>query len=602
MAHVYEREEIIHKVKKHFEDDGFKCEAYWDELGDIRLPLYCFKRSEGKIQEQIVVDFITDETISTETHMRREPVDWPKVDSPETVVEHACSLKFFQYYLPLASTFWAYGDYVSKNSDFEEFRKACNANGIGLLEVSEDGVEKVVDQATPLHEHVVDLVKQNIDVAFEELAAAVKYNAVPDQEGGTNEETGAQEVKDRLTASISELFERLEDEYIHYLVYYAYPRYQRRAIVSREDMPDISITLINSLHGIDRLEYRATLTKLAADYMYAYQDDPDIALQTIQSLWKSQLRVTYPSVHKPFESVLLLNRRYRDHFVHQFQVFLLGALIIDRLYDTEPVVAFNRQCDCKLERAWLAASTYHDFNYMIQDFESWMSGFLRQTLHVTKEKADPWPLEFDVEKVVVRDEFLRKMDGLFKAIGCEKTDDCELRFILGRVAADKDHAAIGALTFLNKFKGHGRLKALAANHAAASILLHEEKNWQCFCGETTLPGYRNWEREFLGRKRLPQLRFDTLPLAFLLAFCDNVQEWGRIGRDYASAEARLEQIEVDDQKILVGISLADAPACKRKWRELKRLGNYLADERFGIRIRSHMGSFDETVWMVGKPN
>ena len=589
MANGYTREEIIERVKKHFDDRDFKCEVYWKELGEVRLPLYCVKRRGDTIEEEIGIDVITERTISRATY-------FPKIPFQKGVIINACSVKFFQYYLPRAKIFWAYGDYVRKNKDYYQFKETCEANGIGMLEVSDEEV-RTIKEAVPLHDILTKQVEEKVKEEEERLRSTEEATQV---EEGLDETADGLRSKKELAVDLSDLIGRLEDEYLHYLVYYGDPRFRRRAITSRQDMPDLSLTLINKLQEIKNLQYREVLVDLAMEYRDECRDDPEIALQTIQSLWDSQLHVTYPDIHR-FESVLLLDPDYRDHFLHQFQVFLLGALIIDKLYNTEPVRSFEESCGCKLELAWLAASTYHDFNYAIQEFETWMTSFFKQTLHVRYTKKDPTPFLLDLEKVMVRNEFLHKVEGLFQAIGCEEVDDHILRFILGRLAWDKNHATLGALTFLNKFKGKGRLTTLAANHAAASILLHDDPNWQCFCGKTATAKCQKWERAFSRKELLPQLQFHNMPLAFLLTFCDKVQEWGRIGRGYEAEKAQLEQIELEDDKFLVHISLTDDSSCNKRWINLREPGQYLEDARFGIRVRAHEGSFDDTIWMAGKP-
>ena len=590
MADGYTREEIIEKVKRYFEDRNFKCEVYWEELGDVRLPLYCFKRRGDTIEEEIGIDVITESTISRVTY-------FPTIISQKAEIINACSVKFFQYYLPRAKIFWAYGHYVRKNKDYYQFKEACEANGIGLLQVSDKEVHRI-NEAVPLHDILTKQVERKVNEVDERLRKPQESTQV---EEGLDETTNDLRSKKELTIDLSSLIGRLEDEYLHYLVYYGDPRFRRRSITSRQDTPDLSLTLINRLQGIKDLKYGAVLVDLATKYRDECRDDPEIALQTIQSLWESQLHVTYPDIQRNFESVLLLDPNYRDHFLHQFQVFLLGALIIDKLYNTDPVRSFEKSCGSKLEFAWLAASTYHDFNYAIQEFETWMTSFFRQTLHVRHYKNDPFIFLLDLEKVMVRNEFLHKIEGLFEAIGCDEVDDHILRFILGRLAWDKNHAALGAMTFLNKFKGKGALTTLAANHAAASILLHDDPNWQCFCGKTATAKCQKWERAFSKKKLLPQLQFHNMPLAFLLAFCDKVQEWGRGGRGYETEKARLEEIELEDDKFLVHISLTDDSGCSKRWTNLQELGQYLDDTRFGIRLWAREGSFDETIWMAGNP-
>ena len=561
----YTRDQIIEPLKQYFTRLGFKCESYFEGLGEVRLPLYCFKKQEDEIQE-VCIDIITERTISNETY-------FPKIRSQKVTIENACSIKFFQYYLPRAKIYWAHGHYVSKDRDYDKFKTTCQKNGIGILEVSDQDVQ-VLQEAVSLHEILGSQLEEEIDGAAKECR-----------------------ITEEVTQSLLSLVGRLEDEYLHYLVYYADPQFRRRAIRGRHDTPDLSLILMNKLQEIKHLQYHEVLVQLAMNYRNENRDDPEIALQTIQGLWKSQLQIDYPDIHKESELVLLLNPNYRDHFLHQFQVFLLGTLIVDKLYNTTPIQTFEQSCGSKFEDAWLAASTYHDFNYSIEKYEEWMTSFLERTLHVSDPQKD-LPFTLDLEKIVIRDEFLSKMKGLCASINYN-LDDCFLKFILGRVAWDKNHAVLGALTFLNKCQNKSRLTESAANHAAMSILLHDDKNWQYFCGKGKITNKRPWEQQFCKLKLIPQLTFDSLPLEFLLTFCDAVQEWGRVGRDYEVTKPALENVEVDEQRILIHISVEDDSSCDKKQKEVQNLKQYLKDDRFGIEIQSRRGTMSTTIWMGG---
>ena len=560
MADYYTREQIIKELKDHFVNQNFECEEYSKGLGEVRLPLYCKRRQEGKDEEEIVVDVITESTISKEDYI-------PTISIQGATVEYACAPRFFQYYLPHAKVFWAHGYYMLKDKEYESFKTACKKNGLGILEVSDNAVTTMQD-ALSLRQIVI-----------EQIENVVKKTIT----------SGPQ---DQLIESLSDLFGRQQEEYIHYLVRYAAPKFQMRAITSRGTQ-DLSFLLINRLHEIRNLQYSENLSQLAVDYRKAAKADYEIASDTIQSLWNSRLETDYPEMRN-FEAVLQLDPKYRDHFLHQFQVFLLGALIIDKLYNTAPIQEFKKSSGTALEDVWLAASTYHDFNYPIQKCEGWMTDFFQQNLLVSDKEL----VTLKLEKVVVTDEFLSKMQNLCTAIGCA-FDDCVLRFILERAAIQRDHAVLGALTFLKKFQSNTRLTTIAAGHAALSILLHYEPNWQCFCGNKSDEHMPDWEREFSNKRLIPKLTFDRLPLAFLLTFCDAAQEWGRVGGDYEVTRPELEAIEIDQQRILIHISVEDDTSCNSKQTELQNLKQFLKDDRFGIEIRSRKGTMSTTIWMGG---
>jgi len=568
---TYTREKMIELLIRHFKSENFDCRSYSDSWEEIRVPLHCSKEHNGE-REEIVVDIIIDKAIS-------KAAMFPNWAEKGMTIVGASSVRFFQYYMPYAKVFWAYGHYVpKKDKNFQEFKKACEDFGIGLLRVADKKVEMIQD-ATSLNE-----------IFAKRLAD--KINEIDERQPWKNE----------LIQTSSQLIEEHHEDYIHNLVLYGAPQFRRRQITGR-GTGDLSILLISKLEDVQHIAYGQQLKELAFNYRQRVQDDHKIALETIKSLWRLRFEIDYPDIQKDFEVVLLLDPKYRDHFLHQFQVFMLGALIIDRFYNTVWARQFENSFHSKLEDAWLAASTYHDFNYPIEKWDGWMMSFLEQNLHVSDSSGKYHIRQEDLKKeivqlnlgeVVVRDEFLSKMGRLCGAIGCA-FDDRFQRFILRRVAIDKNHAVIGALTFLEKFKEGRKLSEEAAAQAAASILLHDEPNWQCLSGN--MPGLlacidrhecTHEENESCANPLLHQLELKSNPLPFLLIFCDTAQEWGRRGKGYTE-EPLLEDIQIDQQKVLIHISLRDHKGFVMKREELERVQQFLKADKFTIKIKSRSG-------------
>lgn len=409
-----------------------------------------------------------------------------------------------------------------------------------------------------------------------------------------NTATGDQQLREQLGKDLSRLVARQQQEYLLRLVYYAEPRFQLREI-TRRDHQYLSMLLIDNLREIKNLLYSSALTDLAAAYRTRTKDDYQIAFDIIDSLWQSRFQTRYPNILKEFDPILqLVDPKYRDHFLHQFQVFLLGSIIIDELYNTAPIQEFQESSGSALEDAWLVASTYHDFNYPIEECKTWMANFFQQNLHISENEL----FMLRLEKVVVIDEFLSKMQDLCAAIGCS-LDDCILRFILERAAVERNHAVLGALTLLKKFQGITQIAAPALGHASLSILLHDPRNWQCFRKEASVEHSFDWECSFSNKDLIPKLTFHSYPLEFLLTFCDEIQEWGRVGRGYLETEPRLEHIEVSQQEVLIHISVKDDKSYNEKRQKIQELKGYLQDERFKIRIASRAGGSTETIPMTG---
>ena len=90
-----------------------------------------------------------------------------------------------------------------------------------------------------------------------------------------------------------------------------------------------------------------------------------------------------------------------------------------------------------------------------------------------------------------------------------------------------------------------------------------------------------------------------MPLAFLLTFCDVAQEWGREGRGFKIEKPILEEVIINKQEIFVHISVLNDPSYEKKEKEITRLGRYLQDNRFKIKVSSRLGARNSTITMNG---
>lgn len=587
MTHEYSLTDMIKKIEEYFSTEGYEPLGYDPGLFyNVRLPIYCVKwrlrdSGEKEIEDEIVIDIITESHISKDTYM-------PDKEFEGCMVLNASSVKFFQHYLPRAKVFWAYGYYVNQEEDdFKNFKQVCSKNGIGLLEVSDNGVHVKLEPMS-----LSDITIKRLEEGF-----------------------GKAKRNKKAFLAASKIITEHEDEYIRYLVYFGEPRFTRRVITEREDDSSrfLSMLLVNKLTNVKNIVYAEDLKNFTNEYRYFKDNDHGVAFKLIDQLWDKRFGFTYPDIQKDFEVVLLLNPKYRDHFLHQFQVFLLGIIIIDALYDEVWVKDFERNSGSKIEDAWLACSAYHDYNYPIQQWDDWITKFLSRNFHangtsgerhINQEDLKRQIIQLNLAEIAVRDEFVDKLSRLVEGIGYS-LDDCFQRFFIRRIAFDKNHATLGAFTFLEKFQNCRSLSIYAVNSAAVSILLHDDTNWLCLQGNETglceciRKDLSLEEREICNKKLLAHLSLNSMPLAFLLAFCDVAQEWGRQGRGFEINEPRLENVEVDSSKIHIHISVSNSISCKNKEEEVERLGHYLQDNRFEIRVSSRDESRDNTMKMSG---
>lgn len=417
------------------------------------------------------------------------------------------------------------------------------------------------------------------------------------------------------------------------------------------------------------MTYKDELKKLSSDYRQEARDDYQIALDTIKKLWVEVSGVEYPEIQRRLEDILLQNPEYRDHFLHQFQVFLLGAYIIDKLYDDNRkyIIKINRVFKCRIEKVWLLASTYHDFNYSIQEYDLWIKEFFAQALNIKNEHAEKvQSFGNDAQKAIegiegikyfkdtehlivtgkltqevkdklikeevlkpyreiietlfqqfqntrnslsslnldaafIRENFLLKTQEICKALQLQM-DHVVMDFFYEQAATKRNHGLLSALSLLKLFENaqSKRINHSALVQAAVVIALHDENIWGAFSGKEEKDD-SEWNRNFAVKKFLKNLEFKDHPLVFLLIFCDIIQEWGRVGRDYKESEPRLENIiySVNPSEIKVSFSVRDDSSYRKKEEEIQRVKKFLKDPIFEIELKSREGGQTTQIQMKG---
>lgn len=108
-------------------------------------------------------------------------------------------------------------------------------------------------------------------------------------------------------------------------------------------------------------------------------DKYGLVLDRIKRLWvKSDKEPGLFDTVEKFEKVLQRMQDYRDHFIHSFNVFLLGYYIINKLEIPQSDFKSN---DVNL--SWMLAATFHDVGYTIQDMEVWLNQLLEEFLGIS---------------------------------------------------------------------------------------------------------------------------------------------------------------------------------------------------------------------------
>jgi hypothetical protein len=262
-----------------------------------------------------------------------------------------------------------------------------------------------------------------------------------------------------------------------------------------------------------------------------------IITEVMKALWQDTPGVALLDSFKRFERFLRALGK-RDHFIHQFEVFLLGWFIMDFLgtkgHSIKTLTSLEPQPFLKL---WMLTAMGHDLGFPLQESPK-IFGALRELyghqsvgLHRTSHFFARLERKFVGVNFWGRSRLLR---DLLSGIGVQIAEE----IIMG-IAQTTGLTQEMARLVWNKMKGasknHGFLSALLLGRAvfrffipggnlkkAATIDSQELQHFRLLLGAIGLHHLKE-ELPFV----IKRIEFTRNPLAYLLYLTDNLQEWSR---------------------------------------------------------------------------
>lgn len=377
--------------------------------------------------------------------------------------------------------------------------------------------------------------------------------------------------EEKLRAYISRLPEERRDE-LHQVAQTigldsdteiaAYLSSAANSLVELRDRKILSKELLNNLNQIKCVSYVDELKQFIQDVADTSRDLVSIIVETLRRLWvhKYQAREVFRQfeLYREFEAVLFKDPGYRDHFIHQFQVFLTGVPIIDNYHDRifERISGtVSKEALVDIDFSWLLAATFHDIGYPVQRFDAILATFFRDFLNI-----EDVPVWVDIGRILTLRNFQQYVDeltSLFTFLRKSQRGKSRWRYsarhaiehdvrshFMRRLIVGRNHGVVSALTLLDRMESGGLEGGMTAEYedtiltgtvmpAALAILLHD------------IGVYSD--------EKIGDIRFEENPLSFLLIYCDALQEWGRPvsssmwnGTEYAPL---LTEFRVDKQKV-----------------------------------------------------
>lgn len=217
---------------------------------------------------------------------------------------------------------------------------------------------------------------------------------------------------------------------------------------------------------------------------------------------------------------------YRDHFVHQFHVFISGYIIInelgidsfvDKIKKNRKHILDEKKDSYELSksdilRIWFLAASYHDYAYILEKIEKELKSFFTDILGYS------FDIEFDWKSLLTtKTEFPKYLNQFIELFDSEKEGKQDTKHrqdilqnnYLDAIITEHDHGVLSALLLTKHTEGLKEKRYYEYMCAALAISLHNAPVFEDFTDTN-------------------KVLFESFPIAFLLAYCDTAQAFGRL--------------------------------------------------------------------------
>lgn len=302
--------------------------------------------------------------------------------------------------------------------------------------------------------------------------------------------------------------------------------------INKQNHKILSTESLKHLSHLERISYGEDIKKFVNDVEESNEDIYNIIKDLLQSLWVKKYdkldAFQQFETFEDYEKILFKQPHYRDHFIHQFQVFLCGLPIIEQHFDdihSSYSQLFNPDSPINIEFSWLLAASYHDVGYLVQLLYSWMDRFFVDVLDVKDIK-----INVDLAKLLQEKDFQENLDKLtslythiynnltnekWKYSGSHYVDPFLRKEFVKKLLNERNHGLISSIILLDRIQKQKRDNeyidktfSSIVMPAALSIALHDK----------AILKIQNLEKNVI---------FEKDPLSFILIYCDTIQEWGR---------------------------------------------------------------------------
>ncbi len=247
---------------------------------------------------------------------------------------------------------------------------------------------------------------------------------------------------------------------------------------------------------------------------------------------------------------LFWDEKYRDHFIHPFQDFLLGAVILDHYYEDLGAwycQALNQNSETDTETCWLLATIFHDRARPLE----LVGETVTELFGPIRPKWRGWERTY-ASYLSSLHKHVRNGNGLELWNPPANPLGDNLASILLEQAKRQDHGVIGSFLLMDHARrARGSASAITGTEtmAALAIALHNQQPRKDFLRHSILPA-----------------KMESFPIPALLLYCDAAQEWGRPFKS-PTPQSYLVGLSCEQDRVLCEVSFPTARDAKNKLSE-----------------------------------
>ena len=352
---------------------------------------------------------------------------------------------------------------------------------------------------------------------------------------------------------------------------------QREAIKEQKKKNQhIPRILINEASNLSNVTHKEELQRFADEYKDTHFRDLDEECNQVQVSIQRLHEQFFPTLLsdvidrglKANRAACLIEKHYREHFIHPFQLFLLGSVIIDKFYDKfrrwygEDLCTSDETC---LEASWLLTTIFHD---RWKDID-----ILERTVGL--ETGSPRG------KIPNEDHYLLLLSSFYnhRSAGnplsrwnINAPEHSVTTDIFKNYSERLDHGVKSSILMMKNICGSPSNVSPRDVSSAFAIAVHDHELWSDLLDAGIFP-----------------LRIDLFPIACLLLYLDTTHEWGR--EQMVGTDIRLVGLLSTDDSVTFEVAFETAQAATRKLKECENAQRCLLSRNLdlflSVKVRLH---------------